>query len=82
MEQFAIPYDDELVVSCDSGEDRGYHGTQQLLNLQQSPTAIFCYNDRTAMGAYYALMERKLKILDDVVVMGFDNQEIIAQHPA
>ncbi|XID93910.1 LacI family DNA-binding transcriptional regulator [Paenibacillaceae bacterium WGS1546] len=80
LEQHSIPYDDDLVVSLNSGEDGGYQGTQQLLNLPQPPTAIFCYNDRTAMGTYYALIERKLKVPNDVAVMGYDNQEIIAQH--
>jgi LacI family transcriptional regulator len=42
------------------------------------PTALFCFNDRMAMGAYDALRNLKLSIPDDVAVMGFDNQELIA----
>jgi LacI family transcriptional regulator len=33
-----------------------------------------------AMGAYDALRKLNLTIPDDVAVMGFDNQEIIAAH--
>jgi len=44
------------------------------------PTAIFCGNDPTAMGTYKALKEQGLRILEDVAVVGFDNQELIAAH--
>ena len=33
-----------------------------------------------AMGAYDAIKELGLRIPDDVAVMGFDNQEILAAH--
>jgi LacI family transcriptional regulator len=33
-----------------------------------------------AMGAYEALKERDLRIPEDVAVVGFDNQELIAAH--
>jgi LacI family transcriptional regulator len=32
------------------------------------------------MGAYEALKERGLRIPEDVAVVGFDNQELIAAH--
>lgn len=32
------------------------------------------------MGAYEALKERVLRIPEDVAVVGFDNQELIATH--
>ena len=51
-----------------------------LMSLKQRPTALFCYNDRMAMGAYDALRKLNLSIPDDVAVIGFDNQEIIAAH--
>jgi LacI family transcriptional regulator len=44
------------------------------------PSALFCGNDRTAMGAYQALKERGFRIPQDVAVIGFDNQEVIAAY--
>jgi LacI family transcriptional regulator len=58
----------------------GYLGASQLLDLSAPPTGIFCYNDRVAMGVYDALHERGVRIPDDVAVVGFDNQEVIAAH--
>lgn len=78
LAQYSIPFDEQLVVNFNSGEEGGYQGTNVLMDLADPPTAIFCFNDRTAMGAYNALKERNLRIPDDVAVMGFDNQEIIA----
>jgi LacI family transcriptional regulator len=48
--------------------------------LADPPTAIFCGNDPTAMGTYEALKERGFRIPEDVAVVGFDNQELIAAH--
>jgi LacI family transcriptional regulator len=41
---------------------------------------VYCYNDRMAMGLYDGLRERGLSIPDDMAVVGFDNQEVIAAH--
>jgi LacI family transcriptional regulator len=52
----------------------------ELMRMPNHPTALFCGNDQTAMGAYEALKERGLRIPEDVAVVGFDNQELIAAH--
>lgn len=72
--------DDDLVVEGDGTAESGYHGARRLLTRDEPPTAIFCGNDRTAMGAYDAIRERGLTVPDDVSVVGFDDQEIISAH--
>ena len=42
------------------------------------PTAVFCYNDRIAMGGYRAARSRGLRVPDDLSIVGFDDQEYIA----
>jgi LacI family transcriptional regulator len=39
---------------------------------------LFCFNDRMAMGAYHAAAELGLRIPHDLSVVGFDNQELVA----
>jgi LacI family transcriptional regulator len=50
----------------------------KLLKLDNPPTALFCFNDRMALGAYDALRKLGKHIPGDVAVVGFDNQELIA----
>ncbi len=52
----------------------------ELMQIDDPPTAIFCGNDRMAMGSYMALKERGLRIPADVAIIGFDNQSIIAKY--
>jgi LacI family transcriptional regulator len=48
------------------------------LPARQRPTAVFCYNDRIAMGAYRAARTSGLRVPDDLSIVGFDDQEYIA----
>jgi len=59
---------------------RGGLVLSQLIDLpaQQRPTAVFCYNDRIAMGAYRAARSHGLRVPDDLSIVGFDDQEFIA----
>jgi LacI family transcriptional regulator len=46
--------------------------------VAQRPTALFCFNDRVAMGAYRAARHRGLQIPQDLSIVGFDDQQFIA----
>ncbi|QOT21347.1 LacI family DNA-binding transcriptional regulator [Paenarthrobacter sp. YJN-D] len=59
----------------------GYAAAKRILSREDRadvPTALFCYNDRMAMGAYRAAAELGLSIPMDLSVVGFDDQELIA----
>jgi LacI family transcriptional regulator len=77
---YGIPFDENLVVYYECEPGGGYDGTMALMELSNPPTAVFCFNDRMAMGAYDALRKLNLSIPDDVAIVGFDNQELIAAH--
>ncbi len=64
----------------------GYEAARRILaraDRADMPTALFCYNDRMAMGAYRAAAELGLSIPTDLSIVGFDDQELIAAnlHP-
>ena len=44
----------------------------------ERPTAIFCFNDRVAMGAYRAARHRGIDVPRDLSIIGYDDQELIA----
>jgi LacI family transcriptional regulator len=78
LKAYDAPFDEDLVHSHTSDSRGGYRGTLELLQLPEPPTAIFCFSDFMAMGAYDALRTLGVSIPGDVAVMGFDNQELIA----
>jgi LacI family transcriptional regulator len=73
-----IPLDSSLVVADDTDHAGGHLAAGLLLERPEPPTAIFCFNDQIAMGAYRAAAERGLRIPADLSVVGFDDQELIA----
>ena len=75
----AIPEDPTLVVEGNWLPSAGYEHTRVLMSLPNPPTAIFCANDRMAIGCYEALKELGRRIPDDVSVIGYDDDEV-ARH--
>lgn len=66
----------ELVVQLegtDSTPELGYPYGKQLLARKQPFTALFAYNDISAIGAMRAFQEAGLKVPGDVSVVGFDD---------
>ncbi|MCP1412625.1 LacI family DNA-binding transcriptional regulator [Paenarthrobacter sp. A20] len=78
LEAAGIPFDPALVLEAYPDQEGGYGATGDLLKLEVC--AVYCYNDRMAMGLYDGLRENGLSIPDDMAVVGFDNQEVIAAH--
>lgn len=72
-----IPSDPALIVSAASTAAGAERAVSRLLDLPEPPTALFCFNDRMALGAYMAARERGIRIPDELAVVGFDNHEII-----
>ena len=73
-----IDFEPALVVARESESAGGYEAAMQLLARADRPSALFCYNDRMAMGAYRAAAELGIGIPRQLSVIGFDNQEMIA----
>ena len=64
------------------GEDLGYLVTKSILKSGETMTALFAGDDAVARGAYKAVHEAGLRIPDDVSVIGFNDTEASALHPA
>jgi DNA-binding LacI/PurR family transcriptional regulator len=71
-----IQVDPTLVVQLEGiapGSEPGYIATQTLLAGGQRFSAIFCFNDASAIGAITALHEAGLHVPRQVSVVGFDD---------
>jgi LacI family transcriptional regulator len=79
-----LPFDPGLVHAGKSTAAEGYRCAMDLLQLPERPTAMFCFKDEMAMGAYDAIRQHGLRVPADVAVVGFDNLDVIAGslHPA
>jgi DNA-binding LacI/PurR family transcriptional regulator len=53
----------------------GTAAMKALLDLDEPPDAVFCFNDQLALGALRALYERGVRVPDEVAVIGFDDIE-------
>ncbi|WP_033221760.1 LacI family DNA-binding transcriptional regulator [Kitasatospora phosalacinea] len=75
-----IAADPLLHVRGSSDASGGRAATEELLALpvERRPTAIFCFNDRMAMGAYSAARRAGLDIPTDLSVVGYDDQQLVA----
>jgi LacI family transcriptional regulator len=82
LREAGVTPDPSLVIPGWATADGAYTAACELLDRPAAdrPTALFCGNDRMAMGAYDAIKERGLRIPHDVAVVGFDNQELIAAY--
>ena len=71
-----IPIDPELTVQIDTDDPTprlGYPFAKQLLARRKPFTALFAYNDISAIGAIRAVQEQGLRVPQDVSILGFDD---------
>lgn len=68
-----IPYDPLLMARGGFRMENGKIAMSQLLDLDDPPTAVFCYNDMMAIGALRCAHERGLKVPQDLSIVGFDD---------
>ena len=63
----------EFVAHGDGTPRGGKQPMQKLLLLRDRPTAVFCYNDMTALGALAAIEGRGIEAPRQISVSGFDD---------
>jgi LacI family transcriptional regulator, galactose operon repressor len=78
LEKAGIEVDSAYITVGTFTEDGGYRAARLLLEVEPRPTAIFAANDLTAVGAINAIVERGLRVPDDVSVVGFDDVRLAA----
>jgi len=82
-QELGIPIRPELTVQLSGGESGpglGYPYAKALLERKHRFTALFAYNDVSAIGAIRAIRESGLNVPNDISVVGFDDIEGAAFH--
>lgn len=75
-EDLGICIQPELIVQLEGDDptpNLGYPFAKQLLARKQPFTALFAYNDISAIGSICAFHEASLRVPEDVSVVGFDD---------
>ncbi|MBC8401150.1 MAG: LacI family DNA-binding transcriptional regulator [Candidatus Marinimicrobia bacterium] len=70
------------LVEHETSSEIGIKGTQTILKNRPDIQAIVCANDTTAIGCLQELQKKKIRIPDDIAVVGFDDNYYAAiSHP-
>ncbi|GAA0390061.1 hypothetical protein Acor_46660 [Acrocarpospora corrugata] len=73
LDAAGVPIDPELICPGAFAIEDGLLHTPRLMRLPDPPTAIFACNDGQAIGVYHAAHELRLRIPDELSVIGFDD---------
>lgn len=68
-----IVFREELVVRGDGKPNGAFKAAAELLSSHTRPSAIFCYNDMSALGVMQSAAKAKLSIPADLSIVGFDD---------
>ncbi|BCO17424.1 DNA-binding transcriptional regulator CytR [Tenacibaculum sp. KUL152] len=68
-----IDFDESLLLDGDFTLQAGYNAGVTISELNNRPSAVFCENDETAIGAMQAFKQADLHVPNDISVAGFDD---------
>ena len=75
LEEHHVGFDKTYIVEGDYSRRSARDGMEKLLSLEhkEPPTAVFVASDDMALEAITLIMEKGLKVPEDISVMGFDD---------
>ena len=75
LQAYNLEQRDDYFWEGDFLKESGYRGGKRFLEMAEPPTAIFATNDYMALGTYQAIVERGLRIPEDIALVGFNDIE-------
>jgi Transcriptional regulators len=81
LSECGLPYRDDFVYFPEPEQelnvlDLGYLGARKFMSAREVPDAIMVAADPLAIGAMKYLKEKKIKIPEDISIIGFDNNDV------
>jgi LacI family transcriptional regulator, galactose operon repressor len=73
MDEVGLRAKPELIIEGDHTLEGGVAAFARLLERSQTPTAVMCSNDMTAIGVMRKCYEERVMIPEDTSVVGFDD---------
>jgi DNA-binding LacI/PurR family transcriptional regulator len=79
IKEFGIEIDESIIIHGDFDQNYAYQTAMDLLKKSENrPDAFFTVSDRLAIGAFLAIRELGLKIPQEVGLIGFNDEPIMA----
>ncbi|MEP3836431.1 MAG: LacI family DNA-binding transcriptional regulator [Algibacter sp.] len=73
-----LPLEPELLIESSLTIEDGKEKMEQLLLLKERPDAVYVASDYAALGALQALKEQKIKVPEDIALVGFGDEPFTA----
>ncbi|WP_375750288.1 HTH-type transcriptional repressor PurR [Vibrio sp. HN007] len=78
LQEFDIEFNQENILEGNFECDMAVEAADRILELDEKPTAVFCFNDIMALGLMSRLQEKGMRIPEDISVIGYDNIDLAA----
>ncbi|MGB2866832.1 MAG: GntR family transcriptional regulator [Bacteroidota bacterium] len=80
LQQHDVPERDQFFFRLPLGGESndyssGYAVGEEFLSLSRKPEAVFAYNDLAGLGFEQALLDKGVRVPDDIAIVGFDGIE-------
>ncbi|MEN2769173.1 catabolite control protein A [Ornithinibacillus xuwenensis] len=76
LKDASIPVVEDYIINGDYTYDSGMKAVEQLLKLNDKPTAVFAASDSIALGVIHGTQDLGYKVPEDLEVFGFDNTKL------
>lgn len=76
LRRHGLLVEERYIVSTEATQQDALRAVDGLMAQPVPPSALFCMNDRIAVGAVKAALRRGLRVPDEVAVVGFDDSNI------
>ncbi len=77
LDKNGLNHNDQLVIEADGfSYQEGYNAVELLVESNRLPSAIFAAGDMYAVGAMKALRDKRIRVPEDVAVIGYNNIDV------
>lgn len=73
INKYAIPFDGNLIMTCENDNNENYNVIKQLLTTDPSIDGIFASVEKLAINSYHACNDLGLAIPEQIKIIGFSN---------
>ncbi|MGF1723725.1 HTH-type transcriptional repressor PurR [Photobacterium nomapromontoriensis] len=76
MAEAGLPVNEAWILEGDFECESAVNAANQIIAMEERPTAIFCFNDIMAMGLISTFQLAGINVPDDISIIGYDNIDL------